>query len=126
LRVSHKGTGLSGFHIGAQNWFPSHSEVQAILKAKIQNLRDFWFFPGPANFDRRPLHNFLPSPQPPELKSWKKDVPWSWGPPEQNCSEELKSKMSNPSKLGVPHSTGEMVIITEAPEIGGGSMIFQW
>jgi len=53
-----------GFHIGAQNWSPSSSKVQAILKAKIQNWKDLRSFLGAANFYRRHIHNFTFSSAP--------------------------------------------------------------
>jgi len=106
------------FHIGAQDWSPSPSKVQAILTAKIQNSKDPRSFLGAANFYHHHIHNFTFSSAP-LTEKLKNDVRWSWGLLEQNGFEEVRFKLSSPNKLGVPRSTGEMVIITDASDIGG-------
>ena len=56
----------------------------------------------------------------------KKGVKWHWGDEEQRCFEELKSKLANVKSLGVPKSNGEIVMITDASDVGGGASIYQW
>ena len=51
---------------------------------------------------------------------------WCWGPDEEAKLNELKQKMASISSIGVPKSHGEMVLITDASDIGGGSTLFQW
>ena len=40
--------------------------------------------------------------------------------------DELKEKNTNAHKLGVPKPHGEIVIITDASDVGGGATVFQW
>ena len=114
-----------GYHIEENMWSPSQSKVQSILKAKGQNLRDLRSFLGAAYFYRRHIRNFTFSSAP-LTEKLKKDVPWSWGPVEQSAFEELRQKLASPNKLGVPHPNGEILMVTDASDIGGGSTLFQW
>ena len=114
-----------GYHIEENMWSPSQSKVQSILKAKVQNLRDLHSFLGAANFYRRHIRNFTFSSAP-LTEKLKKDVPWSWGPVEKSAFEELRQKLASPNKLGVPHPNGEILMVTDASDIGGGSTLFQW
>ena len=51
---------------------------------------------------------------------------WRWGEEEQKAFQELKQKIANFEILGVPKGSGEIVLITDSSNIGGGSSIFQW
>ena len=44
----------------------------------------------------------------------------------QQNVEELKEKIKKFSYLGLPRSTGEIVMVTDASNIGGGATLFQW
>ena len=44
----------------------------------------------------------------------------------EKCLQELKEKLAKESCLGVPNSEGEIVLVTDASDIGGGAMLFQW
>ena len=55
----------------------------------------------------------------------KRNAKFIWGPNEQQKFEELKHKLVNLTPLGVPKSQGEIVIITDASDVGGGSSMYQ-
>ena len=38
----------------------------------------------------------------------------------------MKKKIASSNCLGVPRSKGELVLITEASDVGGGGTIYQW
>jgi len=48
------------------------------------------------------------------------------GPQEDKALNDLKLKLENAVKLGTPQPFGEIVMITDASDIGGGSCLFQW
>ena len=106
-----------GFHISQGIWSPSESKVQAILKFKIQNLKNLRPFLGAANFYRRHIKNFTYFTAP-LTEKLKKNVPWTWGEKEQAASNELREKLASPNKIGVPHPTGEIILITDSSDIG--------
>ena len=94
------------------------------LELEYRNLTDLRSFLGAANFYRRHLKNFTYSSA---LLTDKlqKTVPWSWGSSEQKCFEELKERLVNAKDLAIPQREGELVMITEDSDLGGGSVIFQ-
>ena len=114
-----------GFKIGWNTWSPSNKKVQAIMNSKVNNLTDILSFLGAANIYRRHLKNFtyLSALFTDNLK---KTVPWSWGSEEQKCFDELKQRLVNAQDLAIPQREGELVMITDASDLGGGSVIFQW
>jgi len=56
----------------------------------------------------------------------KNNARWTWTEKEQQKFEELKEKIKNIGYLGVPRSSGEIVMVTDASNIGGGATLFQW
>ena len=40
--------------------------------------------------------------------------------------DALKRKLSSLDVLGTPRSTGEIVLVTDSSDLGGGSALFQW
>ena len=56
----------------------------------------------------------------------KKSTTWRWGPQEQQAFDELKDKVANAKCLGVPKAQGEIILVTEASNVGGGGTLFQW
>ena len=56
----------------------------------------------------------------------KKGNAWKWTEIEENKLNDLKRKLSAMTLLGVPNSVGEMVIVTDSSDYGGGASIFQW
>ena len=42
-----------------------------------------------------------------------------WGPQEQQAFDEVKNKVANAKCLGVPRAQGEMILVTDASNVGG-------
>ena len=114
-----------GFDLGWGCWKPSSKKVHAILKSEVRNLKDLRHFLGAMNFYRRHVRNFTFSSAP-LTELTKKNVKWVWNEEHQKCFEDLKKKIASLEILGVPKSHGELVMITDSSNIGGGSTMFQW
>ena len=56
----------------------------------------------------------------------KKTTPWRWTAREEECFQELKKKIASSNCLGVPRPKGEIVLITDASDVGGVGRIYQW
>ena len=56
----------------------------------------------------------------------KKSTTWRWGPQAQQAFEELKDKVANAKCLGVPRAQGEIMLVTDQSNVGGGGTLFQW
>ena len=56
----------------------------------------------------------------------KKATNWLWGPQEQQAFDELKDKVANAKCLDVPRAQGEIILVTDASNVGGGGTVFQW
>jgi hypothetical protein len=114
-----------GFELSFNRWRPSKSKVAALQNVQIRNLKDLRSFLGALNFFRRHIKNFTYSSS---LLSdlTKKNAIWRWGEEEEKAVAELKRKVKEAVPLGVPRSHGEMVIITDAYDAGGGATIRQW
>ena len=80
---------------------------------------------GAMNFYRPHCKNFTYSSAP-LTALLKKNVKWRWGEEDQRSFEELKKKIASMEVLGVPKPIGEIVMVTDSSNIGGGSTIFQW
>ena len=114
-----------GYHIGWGTWKPTAKKVEALLKTEIKCLADLKRFLGAMNFYRRHIPRFSFSSA---LLSdlTKKGVKWNWTPEHQKHFEELKAKLASQTLLGVPQTVGEMVLITDSSDKGGGGTLFQW
>ena len=80
---------------------------------------------GACNFYRRHIHNFTYFSAP-LTDLIKKTTPWRWTARGEECFQELKKKIASSNCLGVPRPEGEIVLITDASDVGGGGMIYQW
>ena len=49
-----------------------------------------------------------------------------WGHQEQQAFDELKDKVANAKCLGVSRAQGEIILVTDANNVGGGRTLFQW
>ena len=49
-----------------------------------------------------------------------------WGPQEQQAFDELNDKVANAKCLGVPRAQGEIILVTDASNVGGCGTLFQW
>ena len=108
------------------------------LQSKMQPLQDMQIradpkkilhdgrgFVGACNFYRRHIHNFTYCSAP-LTDLIKKTTPWRWTAREEECFQELKKKFASSNCLGVSCPKGEIVLITDASDVGGDGTIYQW
>ena len=114
-----------GYTLGYGTWSPSKKKVEAILKAKVTNLKELQSFLGAMNFFRRHVPNFSQTSHV-LTDLLKKETPWTWGKEQQTKMDELKAKLAKLTCLGTPKPTGEMVVLTDSSDVQGGATIFQW
>ena len=90
-----------------------------------RGLHDVRRFVGACHLYRRHIHNFTYSSA--TLTDLiKKITPWRWTTRDQECFQVLKKKLAPSNCLGVPRPRGEIVLITDASDVGGGGTIYQW
>ena len=88
-------------------------------------LHDVRSFIGNCNFCRRHMHNFTYSST--LLTNLiKRANPWRWTDKEEACFWELKKKISSTNGLGVPRPKGEIILVTDACDVGGGGTGYHW
>ena len=105
--------------------------VKPLMDAKVRHeypkkgVHDVRSFIGACNFYRRHIKNFTyTSAILTDLI--KKSTTWRWGPQEQQAFDELKDKLANAKCLGVPRAQGEIILVADASNVGGGGTLFQW
>ena len=110
---------------------PSGLEGQTLMDAKVRHedpkkgLNDVRSFIGACNFYRCHIKSFTYTSA--ILTGLiKKSTTWRWGPQEQQAFDELKDKVANAKCLGVPRAQGEIILVTNASNVGGGGTLFQW
>ena len=120
-----------GFGIGYGWWTPAASKAKPLMDAKVRHddpkkgVHDVRSFIGACNLYRRHIKNSTcTSPILTDLI--KKSTTWRRGPQEQQVFDELKDKVANAKRLGVPRAQGEAILVTEASNVGGGGTLFQW
>ena len=119
-----------GSNVGYGWWKPAASKMQPLQGMQIRDdpkkgPHDVRSFVGACNFYRRHIHNFTySSAHPTDLI--KKTPPWRSTAREEQCFRELKKKLASSNCLGVPRRTGEIFVITDASDVGGGGRIYQW
>ena len=119
-----------GFSMGWGWWRPNPSKTHPLTSFNVRpdavrGLKDLRHFLGAANFYRRHVPNFTYSSAI-LTDLTKKNAKWQWGPTQQAKFSELKSKIAACTLLGVPQPQGEIVLITDASDVGGGGSLFQW
>ena len=119
-----------GFNIGYGWWTPAASKAKPLMDAKVRHedpkkrLHDSHSFIEACNFYRRHIRNFTyTSAILTDLT--KKGTTWRWGPQEQQAFDELKDNVANVKCLGVPRAQGEIILVTDASNVGGGGTLFQ-
>ena len=81
---------------------------------------------GACNFYRRQIHHFTYCSAP-LTDLIKNTPPWRWTAIEEECFQELKKEIASSNCLGVPRPKGEIVLITDASDVGGGAgTIYGW
>ena len=120
-----------GFEVGYGWWSPAASKAKPLMDAKVRHedlekgLHDVRSFIGACNFYCRHIKNFTyTSAVLTDLI--KKSTTWRLGPQEQKAFDELKDKVANAKFLGVPRAQGEILLMTDASNVGGGGRLFQW
>ena len=119
-----------GLDVGCGGWKPAASKMQPLQDMQIcdypkRGLHDARSFVGACNFYRRHIHNFTYSSA--ILTDLiKNTTPWRWTAREEERFQELKKKIASSNCLGVPRPKGEIVLITDASDVGGGGTISQW
>ena len=119
-----------GFDVGYGWSKPTASTMHRLQDMLIRDdpkkgLHDVTSSVGACNFYRRHLHNFTYSSAP-LTDLIKKTTPWRWTAREEECFQELKTKIASSNCLGVPRPKGEIVLITDASDVRGGGTIYQW
>ena len=118
-----------GFDVGYGWLEPAASKMQPLQDMQIRDdpkkgLHDVRSFLGACNFYRRHIHNFTYSAAP-LTDLIKKTTPWRWTAREEECFQELKKKIASSNCLGVPLPKGEIVLNTDASDVGGLGLIYQ-
>jgi hypothetical protein len=108
-----------GFSVQWGSWRPSEKKIKALVDFKVRNLKDLRAFLGACNFFRRHVKSFTFSSAG-LTDLLKKNARFVWTEKEESLIEEIKSKLLSSTPLGVPRSTGEMVVVTDASDRGGG------
>jgi hypothetical protein len=112
-----------GFSVQWGSWRPSEKKIKALVDFKVRNLKDLRAFLGACNFFRRHVKSFTFSSAG-LTDLLKKNARFVWTEKEESLIEEIKSKLLSSTPLGVPRSTGEMVVVTAASDRGGGAAPF--
>ena len=73
----------------------------------------------------RHIHNFTHSSAP-LTALIKKTTSWRWTAREDESLQELKKKIASSNCLRIPRPKGEIVLISDASDVGGGGTIYQW
>ena len=56
----------------------------------------------------------------------RKTTTWRCGPQQREAFDELKDTAANAKCLGVPRAQEEILLVTDASNVGGGGPLFQW
>ena len=119
-----------GFDVGYGWWKPAASKMQLLQDMQIRDdpkkgLQDVRSFIGACNFYRRHIYNYTYSSAP-LTDLIKKTNPWRWTDKEEACFQELKRKISSTNCGGVPRPKGEIILVTDVCDVGGGGTLYQW
>ena len=119
-----------GFDIGYGWWKPAASKTHPLQDMQVRDdpkkgLRDIRSFIGARNCYRRHIHNFTYSSAP-LTDLIKKTNPWWWTDREEACLQEMKKKISSTNCPGVSRPKGEIILVTDACDVGGGGTLYHW
>ena len=112
-----------GFDVGYGCLKPAASKMQPLQDMQIRDdpkkgLHNVRIFVRACNFTRQHIRNFTYSFAP-LTDPIKKTTPWRWTAREEECFQELKKKIASANCRGVPSPKGEIVLITDASDVGG-------
>jgi len=121
-----------GFEMGYGWWRPDPAKLQPLVEfgiekgeGKKKGVRSVREFIGGANFYRRHVRAFTHSSAP-LTDLIRESSKWEWSEKEEQAFYELKKKISFVKLLGCPRAEGEIVLITDASNVGGGGSLYQW
>ena len=120
-----------GLDVGYGWWTPAASKAKPLMDARVQHedpkngLHDVRSFIGACNFYRRHIKNFTYTSAI-LTDVIKKSTTWRWGPQEQQAFGELKDRVANAKCLGMPRAQAEIILVTDASNVGGVGTLFQW
>ena len=120
-----------GFDIGYGCWSPAASKAKPLMYTKVRHedpkrgLHDVRSFIGTGNFSHPYITNFTYTSAI-LTEVIKNCTSWRSGPQEQQAFDELKDKVANAKRFGVPRAQGEIVLVTDASNVGGGGTLIQW
>ena len=119
-----------GFDVGYGWWKLAASKMQPLHDMQIRDdpkkgPHDVRSFVGACNFYRPHIHNFTYSSAP-LTDLIKKTTPWRWTTRVEECLQELKKEIASSNCLGVTRPEGEIVLITDASDVGGAGTMYQW
>ena len=117
-----------GFDVGCGWWKPAASKMEPLQDMQIcddrkKGLHDVGSFIGACNFYQRNIHNFTYSSAP-LTDLIKKTNPTQCTDKEEACFQELKIKISSTNGLGLPRPKGEIILVTDACDVGGGGTLY--
>ena len=118
------------FDVGYGWWKPAASKMQPLQDMQIRDnpkkgLHDVRSFIGTCSFYGRHIHDSTYSSAP-LTDLIKKTNPWRWTDIEEACFGELKKNISSTNCLGVPRPKGEIILVTDACDVGGGGTLYLW
>ena len=90
-----------------------------------KGLHDVRSFISARYIYRRHIQNFTYSSAP-LSDPIKNTTPWRWTARKEDCFQEFKKKIASSNCLGIPRPKGEIVLITDASDVGGGGTIHRW
>ena len=113
-----------GFDVGYGWWKPAISKMPPLQDMQIHDdpkkrLQDVHSFVGTCNCDRHHIHDFTYSSAPLTVVI-KKTNPCRPTDTEEACLQELKKKNTSTNCLGVPCLKSEIILLTDACDVGGG------
>ena len=119
-----------GFNVGYGWWKPVASNMQLLQQMQIRDdpnkgLHDVRSFVGACNFYRQQIHIFTYSSAT-LTDVIKKPTPSRWTAREEDCFQDLERKIASSNFLGAHRPKGEIVLITDASDVGGAGTIYQW
>ena len=115
--------------VGYGWWKSAASKMSPLQDMQIRDhpkkgLHNNWSFIGACKFHQRHIHNFTYSSAP-LTDLIKTTNPWQWTSTEEACFQQLKKKFSSTNCLGVPRPKGEIILVIDACDVGGGGTLYQ-
>ena len=115
-----------GHVIGPQGIYPDGDKVKALQEVSSpDSVRQLRRFLGAASFLRKFVPHFSHLSAPLTLLL-KKNVPFDWGPEQENAFQELKDAISDQVLLTAPKGSGPFAIASDASNRGIGAVLMQW